>query len=77
MAYPPNCQQINLGTHILVAGLSIQVASLFVFTVCAVEFMFRVGRLHSLRNTEHEDVYTSRRFKIFLQGTFSLPDCTL
>ena len=45
--------QINLGTHILVAGLSLQVASLFVFSVCCLEFLCRVNpiRLLGISNT--------------------------
>lgn len=60
--------QINLGTHILVAGLSFQVASLFAFSVCAIEFLIRVHRNPSARSTEHADLYDSKKFKIFLPG---------
>ncbi|KAF8861352.1 RTA1-domain-containing protein [Acephala macrosclerotiorum] len=61
-----NQKMIDIGTHILVAGLSLQVASLFAFLVCSLEFLFRVRRHESERNPRHADLYNSSRFKWFL-----------
>ncbi|KUJ11413.1 RTA1 like protein [Mollisia scopiformis] len=61
-----NQKTINLGTHILVAGLSFQVASLFAFSVCSTEFLWRVHKHHGDRNLEHADLYNSRKFRLFL-----------
>jgi hypothetical protein len=58
--------QIDLGTHILVAGLSIQVASLFAFSVCSLEFLWRVRKHPDMRNPEFAVLVTSNRFKLFL-----------
>jgi hypothetical protein len=46
------------------------VASLFAFSVCAIEFLVRVHRNPSVRTTEHADLYDSKKFKLFLPGTF-------
>jgi hypothetical protein len=63
--------QINLGTHILVAGLSLQVASLFVFSVC-LEFLYRVKSYKAPRNLKYVDLDSSPRFKCFLIGKLEL-----
>ncbi|PVH76683.1 hypothetical protein DL98DRAFT_550980 [Cadophora sp. DSE1049] len=70
-----NQKMIDLGTHILVAGLSFQVASLFVFSVCSIEFLIRVKRNPDRLNPEHADLYNSRRFKIFLGAVFLATAC--
>lgn len=53
----------------MVAGLAIQVASLTAFTVIGAEFALRVYKSRNHLNPVHADVYTSRRFKLFLGGT--------
>jgi hypothetical protein len=58
--------QINLGTHILVAGLSLQVASLFAFSCCSLEFLYRVHSQRILLNPKFADLYNGSRFKWFL-----------
>lgn len=62
-------QQIDLGTNILVAGLSIQVASLFFFAACSVEFLLRAKRHREKRNPEFATLVASKKFKIFLYCT--------
>ncbi|KAK0382847.1 hypothetical protein NLU13_9942 [Sarocladium strictum] len=57
---------IDLGTNILVAGLSIQVASLFFFLACSVEFLFRASKRPDMRNPKFTDLANSTRFKTFL-----------
>lgn len=59
---------VNLGTHILVAGLSIQVASLFFFSCASLEFFWRVHKNPSLRSQENMDIANSTRFKWFLRA---------
>ncbi|KAN0110756.1 RTA1 like domain containing protein [Hyaloscypha variabilis] len=61
-----NKPMINLGTHILVAGLSLQVASLFVFCVCCLEFLYRVQFQKAPPNPKYVNHYSSPRFKLFL-----------
>ncbi|OBT81689.1 hypothetical protein VE02_10059 [Pseudogymnoascus sp. 03VT05] len=63
-----NQKMIDLGTHILVAGLSIQVASLTAFSVIGSEFALRVYKNRDNLNPTHADIYTSKRFKLFLGG---------
>lgn len=52
----------------MVAGLAIQVASLTVFTVVGAEFALRVHKNQHRLSPTHADIYTSRRFKLFLGG---------
>jgi hypothetical protein len=65
--------QIDLGTHILVAGLGFQVLSLTCFTIMAAEFGLRVWRNRRCLNPSYGDVYRSRRFKLFLCGMSGTP----
>lgn len=59
--------QIDVGTNILIAGLSFQVASLFAFTVCSLEFLWRVKKhTGNLRNDQFADLVASKRFRWFL-----------
>lgn len=58
--------QIDTGTNILVAGLSIQVASLFAFSACSIEFLWRARKHPDLRNPNFTDLVASTRFKLFL-----------
>jgi hypothetical protein len=50
----------------LVAGLSLQVASLFTFSCCSLEFLYRVHTRKVPLNPRHADIYNSRRFNWFL-----------
>ncbi|KAH7369602.1 RTA1 like protein-domain-containing protein [Rhexocercosporidium sp. MPI-PUGE-AT-0058] len=70
-----NQKMIDLGTHILVAGLSFQVASLFAFLVCSIEFLIRVKRNPDKVNPEYADLYNSKRFKTFLGSIFLATVC--
>ncbi|KAH6654763.1 RTA1 like protein-domain-containing protein [Truncatella angustata] len=65
-----NQTMIDLGTHVLIAGLSFQVASLFAFTACSLEFLWRVKKYPGLRNPEFADLVNSKRFKLFLCSLF-------
>ncbi|KAF2271318.1 RTA1 like protein [Westerdykella ornata] len=62
---------IDTGTHILVAGLSIQVASLFFFSACSLEFLWRAHKRPEQRNSEFADLVNSKRFKFFLYSLFT------
>ncbi|KAF4983053.1 hypothetical protein FZEAL_1453 [Fusarium zealandicum] len=61
-----NQYMIDVGTNILVAGLSTQVACLFAFSVCSLEFFWRVRKNPDMCNPEFADLVTSKRFKMFL-----------
>ncbi|MCJ1309678.1 hypothetical protein MMC25_003338 [Agyrium rufum] len=61
---------IDTGTHVLVAGLSFQVASLAAFSLCSLEFLLRVKKHPNLRNPEFTDVVKSTKFKMFLYSLF-------
>ncbi|OHE92726.1 RTA1 like protein [Colletotrichum orchidophilum] len=65
-----NPHMIKVGTNILVAGLSIQVACLFAFSACSLEFLWRVRKNPDLRNPEFTDLVSSKRFKMFLFAIF-------
>ncbi|KAI5463881.1 RTA1 like protein-domain-containing protein [Mariannaea sp. PMI_226] len=70
-----NQHMIDVGTNILVAGLSIQVACLFAFSVCSLEFFWRVRKNPGLRNPEFTDLVRSKRFKMFLVALFGATGC--
>ncbi|PVH74389.1 RTA1-domain-containing protein [Cadophora sp. DSE1049] len=61
-----NQNLIDIGTNILVAGLSFQVASLFAFLVCSADFLLRVRKRKDERNVENAELYNGKRFKLFL-----------
>ncbi|KAK0101215.1 hypothetical protein ONS95_012803 [Cadophora gregata] len=61
-----NQNLIDIGTNILVAGLSFQVASLFAFLVCSADFLLRVRKRKDERKVENADLYNDRKFKLFL-----------
>ncbi|KAK1716714.1 hypothetical protein CaCOL14_011683 [Colletotrichum acutatum] len=65
-----NPHMIDVGTNILVAGLSIQVACLFAFTACSLEFLWRVKKNPEMRNPEFTDLVNSKRYKLFLFALF-------
>ncbi|PSR79367.1 RTA1 like protein-domain-containing protein [Coniella lustricola] len=58
--------QVDNGTHILVAGLSIQVASGLAFVVMSADYAWRVHRKKDQRNVRFEKLYRSGHFKLFL-----------
>ncbi|KAK1979950.1 RTA1 like protein [Colletotrichum cereale] len=66
-----NPDMIDVGTNILVAGLSIQVACLFAFSACSLEFLWRVRKNPEMRNPEFTDLVNSKRFKMFLIALFA------
>ncbi|KAH9222318.1 RTA1 like protein-domain-containing protein [Leptodontidium sp. 2 PMI_412] len=70
-----NKKMIDLGTHILVAGLSFQVASLFAFSVCSIDFLIRVKRNPDKLNPDNADLYNSKKFKIFLASILLATSC--
>ncbi|KAK1967911.1 RTA1 like protein [Colletotrichum sublineola] len=70
-----NPDMIDVGTNILVAGLSIQVASLFAFSACSLEFLWRVRKNPEMRNPEFIDLVNSKRFKMFLIALFGATAC--
>ncbi|RSL51444.1 hypothetical protein CEP54_011403 [Fusarium duplospermum] len=70
-----NQHMIDVGTNILVAGLSIQVACLFAFSACSLEFFWRVRRNTELRNPEFADLVQSKKFKMFLFALFGATAC--
>lgn len=57
-----------MGTNVLVAGLSIQVACLFTFSACGLEFLWRARKHPDWRNPEFTDLVNSQKFKLFLCG---------
>ncbi|KAM5354557.1 hypothetical protein ACJ41O_001204 [Fusarium nematophilum] len=65
-----NQHMIDVGTNILVAGLSTQVACLFAFSACSLEFFWRVRKNPTLFNPEFTDLVGSKRFKLFLFALF-------
>ncbi|EFQ30569.1 RTA1 like protein [Colletotrichum graminicola] len=70
-----NPHMIDVGTNILVAGLSIQVASLFAFSACSLEFLWRVRKNPEMRNPEFADLVSSKRFNMFLIALFGATAC--
>jgi hypothetical protein len=50
----------------MVAGLSVQVASLLLFMTLCFEFGWRAHKHHDQLNPKHASLYNSSRFKIFL-----------
>jgi hypothetical protein len=58
----------QLGINVMLAGLSVQVASLALFAILCGEFAWRLYRNKSAWRTDHEALYNSRLFKFFLVG---------
>jgi hypothetical protein len=56
------------GINIMLAGLSAQVISLFIFSVMALEYAFRLYRNPMAWNTRHASLYQSKLFRAFLIG---------
>lgn len=60
----------QVGVDILIAGLTLQAASLFFFLCLCAEFAWRVRRGDAkMRNPRFEGFRETRRFKLFLYGT--------
>ena len=57
-----------MGTHILVAGLAFQVASLAAFLVLCGLFLHKAWKNKNELNPEFAELYNSARFKRFLAG---------
>ncbi|KAI9834596.1 MAG: hypothetical protein M1838_005488 [Thelocarpon superellum] len=73
-ANPDDNTKDELGIHIMIAGLSFQVASLFVFIVLCSEFALRVYQRRSEISSSGMPLVRSLRFKGFL---FALAAATL
>ncbi|PMD32729.1 RTA1-domain-containing protein [Hyaloscypha variabilis F] len=56
------------GINIMLAGLSAQVISLFIFSVMALEYAFRLYRHPTAWDTRHAALYESKLFQAFLWG---------
>jgi len=56
------------GINIMLAGLSSQVASLFIFSVMALEYFYRLYKNPQFWNTENSVLYESKLFRTFLGG---------
>jgi hypothetical protein len=58
--------EIDMGTHNLVAALSLRVASLFPFSCCSLELLYRVHSQNILARPRFAGLYNNSRFKWFL-----------
>jgi hypothetical protein len=56
------------GINVMLAGLSFQVVSLFIFAVMSLEYAFRLYRNPNRWSPTYSDLYSSRLFKTFLYG---------
>lgn len=65
------------GVHIMVAGLSFQVASLLLFGVLCAEFAWRVNRFKAAETSNFKELIESRKFRAFLFGKLVPPRQTL
>jgi hypothetical protein len=57
---------MELGNHLMLAGLIFQIVSLLLFSIACIDFAFRVWRHDSEKNTEYQGLRSSTRFKGFL-----------
>jgi hypothetical protein len=58
----------QLGINVMLAGLSVQVASLALFASLCAEFAFRLYQSPDSWSTEHAGLYQSKLFKAYLCG---------
>jgi len=66
-AGPRDLSQINLGTNIMIAGLSFQVFSLLLFMVLCADFALRIRKVpEPQRSEEYQALRGTRLFKGFL-----------
>ena len=63
-----NTDSGTMGTHIMVAGLSFQVASLLLFIALSLEFAWRVWSHINNRSLIHANIRQTQKFKLFLIG---------
>lgn len=56
------------GINIMLAGLSAQVVSLFIFACMSLEYFYRLYRNPTQRDTSHRMLYESKLFKAFIIG---------
>jgi hypothetical protein len=65
--------QLNLGTNIMIAGLSFQVFSLLLFMVLCADFALRIRKLReSEKNQQYESMRRTRLFRGFLFGMLAV-----
>jgi hypothetical protein len=57
------------GVHIMIAGLALQVASLFTFSLLCAHFVWRL-RKAGIRNPDGWEGRTLRTLKVFMLGVF-------
>jgi hypothetical protein len=68
-AGPGNLTQANLGTNIIIAGLSFQVFSLLLFMILCVDFALRIRKVpEPQRSEEYQALRRTKLFKGFLLG---------
>jgi hypothetical protein len=68
-AGPGDQTQLNLGTNIMIAGLSFQVFSLLLFMILSADFALRIRKVpESQRNEGYQSLREPRLFKGFLLG---------
>jgi hypothetical protein len=60
--------QQQTGINIMLAGLSAQVVSLFIFSVMALEYAYRLYRNPTAWDRTHASLYQSKLFRAFLWG---------
>lgn len=63
-----------MGVNVMIAGLSAQVVSLFLFVVLCAEFALRVRKNTARVNEHFVSLYTSKMWKLFLLSTLRLPN---
>jgi RTA1 like protein len=61
-------QEEETGVHIMIAGLSFQVASLLLFAILCAEFAWRVKYVKVLEMNNFRELIESRKFRAFLFG---------
>ncbi len=64
----------QIGVHIMVAGLVLQVLSLLVFICLCTDFAYSVKRSPDLKDPLFQNFRSLRKFKAFLWCMFSLPN---
>lgn len=57
---------MELGNHLMLAGLIIQIVSLIFFAIACIDFAMRVKRYQSWKNPEFKKLRASTRFRGFL-----------
>lgn len=57
---------MELGNHLMLAGLIFQIVSLVIFSIACIDFGIRVRRYQSQKNTGYKKLRASTRFRGFL-----------